>query len=127
MDIPTPPLGTADDPPTPSHLSTSLPQPSLPTSTTQTPFTPTFTTQTPSTTSTPQTPSLPTSTPQAPSTPQPHKQLLETVAVEFIEKGWRLVSELHKKKEYPLASVNSIPIGQPIGIVFILFFYLLNP
>jgi hypothetical protein len=74
MDIPTPPLGTADDPPIPSHLSTSL------------------------TTSTLQTPSLPTHSPlplsKLPLPPQPCKQPLETATAEFIEKGWRLVSEL---------------------------------
>jgi hypothetical protein len=80
----------------------------------------TFTFQTPSTTSTP---SLPTFTLQALFTSQSYKF---GHTIEFIEKGWRLVSELHTKKEYPLTSVNSMPIGQPIGIVFILFFYLLK-
>lgn len=51
-------------------------------------------------------------------TPNPKKRPLEASAAEFVEKGWKLVQELHTKKEYPQAFVKDLPIGEPKGTQF---------
>ena len=50
-----------------------------------------------------------------------NKRPLESATAEFLENGWELLSEVHSKKEYPLAQVKSMPIGELKGIYCILF------
>jgi hypothetical protein len=52
-------------------------------------------------------------------TPPPtntRKQTLEASAAEFIEKGWKLLSEVHPIKEYTATTVLSQPVGEAKGI-----------
>ena len=58
--------------------------------------------------------SVTTDTPQP--TPTTHKCLLEASAAEFIENGWKLLSEVHSKQEYPFGNVKSMLIGESKGI-----------
>jgi hypothetical protein len=57
--------------------------------------------------------------PSSNTTPPPtntHKHILEASAAEFIEKGWKLLSEVHPIKEYTVATVLSQPVGEAKGI-----------
>jgi hypothetical protein len=52
-------------------------------------------------------------------TPPPtntRKRTLEASAAEFIEKGWKLLFEIHPIEEYTAATVFSQPVGEAKGI-----------
>ena len=66
---------------------------------------------------TPQT--LPSPSPVGDATPTPQtplkKRSLESCAAEFVEKGWKLVEEIHPKQDHPFGTVKEQRVGETEG------------